>query len=97
MYLVKPYTDSQLVVAVQMACLRILRQTDGNTTSTPILQLTDREKEVALLAAQGLSSKQIARRLDISIETVKTHRRRMMSRNNISSFPQLVYLLNKQV
>ncbi|MBP7556313.1 MAG: response regulator transcription factor [Chitinophagaceae bacterium] len=96
MYLVKPYTDSQLLVAVQMACLRMLRQTDGNTGSTPILQLTDREKEVALLAAQGLSSKQIARRLDISIETVKTHRRRMMSRNNISSFPQLVYLLNKQ-
>lgn len=96
MYLVKPYTDSQLLVAVQLACLRILKQTDKSTADVPALQLTEREKEVALLAAQGLSSKQIARRLDISVETVKTHRRRMMSRNGINSFPQLVYLLNKQ-
>lgn len=96
MYLVKPYTDTQLLVAVQMACHRILRKSENNSDG-PVLQLTDREREVALLAAQGLSSKQIARRLSISVETVKTHRRRMMSRNAINSFPQLVYLLNREV
>ena len=30
-------------------------------------------------------------------ETVKTHRRRMLQKNNIGSFPHLVYLMNKEV
>lgn len=36
-------------------------------------QLSDREKEVLQLAANGMSNKEIATELHISIETVKTH------------------------
>lgn len=94
MYVVKPYTDKQLLVAVQMAFHRIfLRRQEGGQDR---LQLTDREMEIARLVAQGLSSKQVARMLTISVETVKTHRRRMLQKNNISSFPHLVYLMNKE-
>lgn len=93
MYVVKPYTDTQLLVAVQMAFHK-LYQARQLVAGRQTLQLTDREKEIAGLVAQGLSSKQIARNLFISIETVKTHRRRMLSKNNISSFPHLIYLLN---
>lgn len=93
MYVVKPYTDTQLLVAVQMAFHK-LYQAQQAPAGRHTLQLTEREKEIALLIAQGLSSKQIARNLFISIETVKTHRRRMLSKNNISSFPHLIYLLN---
>lgn len=92
MYVVKPYTDKQLLVAVQMAFHRIFRRRQERRTDH--LQLTEREMEVAQLVAQGLSSKQIARMLQISAETVKTHRRRMLQKNNISSFPHLVYLMN---
>jgi len=94
MYVVKPFNDKQLLVAIQMAFHKIFQRVSHNEQSR--LLLTDREKEIARLVAQGLSSKQIARQLFISIETVKTHRRRMLQKNNISSFPHLVYLMNNE-
>jgi DNA-binding NarL/FixJ family response regulator len=90
MYVIKPYSDTQLLVALQMAFHKIYEKQKPHSST---LILTNREKEIAQLVAQGLSSKQISRRLNISIETVKTHRRRMLAKNNISSFPQLIYLL----
>lgn len=93
MYVVKPYSDKQLRAAVQMAFHRIYQK---QKTIPPLkLQLTKREKEIATLVAQGLSSKQIAQQLHISEETVKTHRRRMLQKNNISRFAHLVYLMNR--
>lgn len=94
MYVVKPFNDKQLLVAIQMAFHRIFQKESMPDQNR--LLLTDREKEIANLVAQGLSSKQIARQLFISIETVKTHRRRMLQKNNISSFPHLVYLMNNE-
>lgn len=94
MYVVKPYADKQLLVAVQMAFHKIFNR--EKVRSSTSLVLTDREKEIAGLVAQGFSSKQVSSKLNISIETVKTHRRRMLQKNNISSFPHLVYLLNNR-
>lgn len=92
MYVVKPYNDTQLLVAVQMAFNKLYRKEKSGAGKK--LDLTEREKEIAVLVAQGHSSKQIARKLSISIETVKTHRRRMLQKNSISSFPHLVFLMN---
>ncbi len=94
MYLVKPYNDTQLLVAVQMAFHRFFK--NQSARSYPRLDLTDREKEIARLIAEGLTSKQVARQLYISVETVKTHRRRMLQKNNLSNFPHLVYIMNKE-
>jgi DNA-binding NarL/FixJ family response regulator len=94
MYVVKPYSDTQLLVALQMAFHRIFKKENHQNKSK--LELTKREKEIARLVAQGHSSKQIARKLSISIETVKTHRRRMLQKNNISSFPHLVFLMKEE-
>lgn len=44
----------------------------AGTTPTPLLTL--REKEVLDLIAEGLSSKEIASRLTLSVRTVETHR-----------------------
>ncbi len=94
MYVVKPYNDQQLLVAIQMAFHKYIRKQASR--SYPRLDLTDREKEIAKLVAEGLSSKEVARQLFISVETVKTHRRRMLQKNNISNFPHLVYIMNKE-
>ena len=92
MYVIKPYNDTQLLVAVQMAFHKLFKK--EKSVAEKKLDLTEREKEIAQLVANGFSSKQIANRLTISIETVKTHRRLMLQKNNISSFPHLVYLMN---
>ena len=94
MYVIKPYNDTQLLVAVQMAFHKLFKK--EKSVAEKKLDLTEREKEIAQLVANGFSSKQIANRLTISIETVKTHRRRMLQKNNISSFPHLVYLMNSE-
>jgi two-component system, NarL family, response regulator LiaR len=44
-----------------------------NIDTTPITELTPREIEILNLIYQGLSNKEIANHLDISIKTVKTH------------------------
>lgn len=52
--------------------------------------LTEREQEVLRLAAEGLSSKEIADRLCISPKTIETHRARIMKKLGIHTFADLV-------
>ena len=56
-------------------------------------ELTDREQEVARLAAAGMRNKEIAAKLCISEETVKSHIRSIFSKTNIDRRSKLVDLL----
>ena len=47
--------------------------------------LSIREKEVALLIGDGMTNKQIGEHLYISIETVKTHRKKIKAKLEIKS------------
>ncbi len=51
----------------------------------PFAQLTDREREVLSLIAEGHSNKEIASRLGIGVRTIETHRERIMRRLDIHS------------
>lgn len=51
----------------------------------PFAQLTDREREVLVLIAEGKSNKEIASKLGIGVRTIETHRERIMRRLNIHS------------
>ena len=55
--------------------------------------LSEREREVAALAAEGLRNKEIAQRLFISEETVKSHIRSIFNKTNIDRRSKLVDLL----
>jgi len=54
--------------------------------------LTPRQKEVLQLLAEGLSMKEIAERLGVSIKTVEAHRANLMERLDIHDIPGLVRL-----
>ena len=52
--------------------------------------LSSREQTVLKLLAQGMSNKEMARELDISIRTVETHRRNIKLKLEITTTPGLV-------
>jgi DNA-binding NarL/FixJ family response regulator len=53
-------------------------------------QLTPRQREVLQLVAEGHSTKEIARRLDLSVKTVDTHRTQLMKQLDIHEVAGLV-------
>jgi DNA-binding NarL/FixJ family response regulator len=52
--------------------------------------LTPRQREVLQLIAEGLSTKEVARRLDLSVKTVETHRSQLMKQLDIHEVTGLV-------
>lgn len=58
--------------------------------------LSDREREVLQLVAEGKSTKQIALKLHISTKTVETHRRQIMNKLDIHTVAELTkYAIRK--
>jgi len=53
-------------------------------------EFSDREKEIILACKEGLLSKEIASKLDISINTVNTHKKRIFQKLGINSTIEMV-------
>ena len=68
------------------------------TSLDPYEKLTNREREVLYLAAEGHSSTEIAERLSISSRTVETHRANMMRKLDLHSQTGLIrYALKRGI
>ncbi len=73
------------------AAQRIMRKAmSANGTVAVASELTDQEKVVLRLVAEGLSSKEIARKLGLSRFTVENHRSNIRRKTGLSSVPKLV-------
>jgi two-component system response regulator NreC len=60
--------------------------------------LTDREKEVLQLLAEGRSNKEVANLLDIGLSTVETHRGNLMQKLDLHSTAEIVlYAVRKRL
>lgn len=60
--------------------------------------LTDREKEVMQLLAEGRSNKEVAALLDVGVSTVETHRANLMQKLNLHSTAEIVlYAVRKRL
>jgi DNA-binding NarL/FixJ family response regulator len=75
-YLLKPFTEIQLEIAVT----QVFHQKVETLVQFENCPFTSRELDILYFLEQGLSSKDIALKLDISIGTVKTHRKNMMNK-----------------
>lgn len=112
-YLLKDATDEDLLPAVRTVAagkpffspavtavlvedyVRRLQQR-GLTDSHHLL--TDREKEVLQLLAEGRSNKEVATLLDLSLSTVETHRANLMQKLNLHNTAEIVlYAVRKGI
>ncbi|MGV3630981.1 MAG: response regulator [Bacteroidota bacterium] len=91
MFLVKPYTEQQFITAVELTYAKF---TSGNACSP--VKLTKREAQIVNLIRSGLMSKEIAEKLSISVETVNTHRRKILAKNKVKNFSELTHLLGSK-
>lgn len=84
--------DSLFVPAVQELENRLdtkeedpAKQTPGKLDANGDIELTARERDIVKAIARGLSNKEIADKLFISVHTVATHRRNICAKLNIHS------------
>jgi DNA-binding CsgD family transcriptional regulator len=57
--------------------------------------LTDREREIAMMAAAGLSSRTIAAKLQVSVRTVSNHLAHVYAKFGVASRAELAALLTR--
>lgn len=69
----------------RMALNHFVRGSDGSQSN----QISNREREVLIAIAEGLSNKEIACRLGVGVRTVETHRERIMRKLDIHSIAGL--------
>ena len=62
----------------------------GDSSPSGVAMLTDREREVLQLIAEGLSSKEIAGMLGVSLKTIDSHRSNLMQKLDIHKVSGLV-------
>lgn len=95
----KPYHDQQLLDSINEALRRDAenrRVSDGNGFAERLTALTDRERDVLEQVTKGLSSKAIARVLNISFRTVELHRGHIMEKLQVRSAAELIRLVIEQ-
>jgi DNA-binding NarL/FixJ family response regulator len=87
-YLTKPFTNSQVIAAVAMMSVRIDK-------SKHLPKISKREQQVLDLMIEGRSSKEIAEELEISFDTVRSHRKKLFVKYKVTSAGELVNLALK--
>lgn len=69
---------------------------EGTPASTDMNNLSRRELDIIQLIKEGLSSKEIALQLDISLKTVEVHRYNILKKLNLRNTAALVNFINAQ-
>jgi len=91
----KPFFSGAVTAVLVEDYMRRL-QARGLTDSYHLL--TDREKEVLQLLAEGRSNKEVATELDLGLSTVETHRANLMLKLNLHNTAEIVlYAVRKGI
>ena len=110
-YLVKEDTSEHLVEAIERVQqggrffsprlrdrIERLVEAGRDVPSDPVDRLTDREREILQLVAEGYTSREIADRLHISPRTVDTHRANLMGKLELEGISELIrYAIRKNI
>jgi two-component system response regulator NreC len=112
-YLLKDATDEDLLPAIKSVASGkpffspmvtavlvedYMRQLQARGLTDSYHLLTDREKEVLQLLAEGRSNKEVATLLDLGVSTVETHRGNLMQKLNLHNAAEIVlYAVRKRI
>jgi len=95
-YILKDVSSSEMLIAIRAVHQGKTYYSSGvtdilvNESSKKEVPLTDREKTILQLLAEGNSNKHVARELDISVRTVETHRRNIKRKLEVKTSAGLV-------
>ena len=93
-FIEKPFSNEVLLANVQEAFRRLVDEQQKKSRKSAILHryemLTPREKEILTFIVEGISNKNLAKRLQISNRTIEVHRSRIMHKMQANSLPDLV-------
>lgn len=91
----KPFFSPAIAQALLEDYMRNLQQRNQQDSYS---LLTDREKEVLQLLAEGRSNKEVAQLLNLSVYTVETHRTRIMQKLDLHNTAEIVlYAVRKKI
>ena len=112
-YLLKDATDEDLLPALRAVASGkpffsptvtgvliedYVRQLQARGLTDSYHLLTDREKEVLQLLAEGRTNKEVAALLDVGVSTVETHRANLMQKLNLHNTAEIVlYAVRKRI
>jgi DNA-binding NarL/FixJ family response regulator len=110
-YVLKDSPPPQLIYAIQAVSrgqqymsprvlTTVVRQFIANPTEpkTGYDLLSDREREILVLLAEGVALKDIARRLNLSVKTVEAHKYNLMRKLNLHDRSELIrYAIRKRL
>ncbi|HYI64787.1 MAG TPA: response regulator [Allosphingosinicella sp.] len=95
-FIAKPASEEELLAAVDRALASTggtaLRRNPADAAAARLDRLTSREREILQGLLDGLSNKEIARRLGLSPRTVEMHRASMKTQLGVKSLSEAVQL-----
>ncbi len=98
-FLTKPFSNQELLDKIHCAITachdRQVIEQEARSVNTKIKQLTTREAELLALIVDGKQTKEIARDLDISINTAQIHRANLMKKMGAKNLGALINMVLK--
>ncbi|AOZ48911.1 response regulator transcription factor [Chromobacterium vaccinii] len=93
-FLTKPIDQNRLIASlrrgIRISIQQHQQEEETQEVMSQLARISGREREVLELVADGLSSKEIARELDLSPRTIEVHRANLFSKLGVDSLADLV-------
>lgn len=90
---IRQVLSRQIYLSPEVTTQLVRTAIDGphDVSASPIDQFSDRELEVFALIGQGLSTRQIAKKLHLSTKTIDSHRSKIKTKLNLKNSTELVH------
>jgi len=89
-------SNNQIYICQEVKNILSEQMLNGDQTNPDINNLSDREMQIVRALKEGLSSKEIASELNISLKTVEVHRHNILKKLKLKNTVSLINFINSQ-